>query len=421
MNTHYRDVRKIDPTRGVTLADGTPNDANRVEIGPTPLARSEWQAAGLEPPNLPAMRRYRLNRLTDALIQRDYGGLLVFDPLNIRYATDSTNMQIWNMHNPFRACLVCADGYMVIWDYKTAPFLSQFTPLVKEHRTGADMFYFARGDRIDTGAKRFAAEVAELLRAHAGTNRRLAVDKIMVPGLRALESLGLEVVEGEEVTAEQSADLDIGQLTDRVVGEQAVLESGRGNVLDADRTSLAVGAVALEAAVDCVELVALGGRVGHEDTGTARGDVVLDEGPPQRDLGATGYEHAARVRGDVPAVLDDAVLDGEEAGGVDARAEGLDPESLDREVRREHAAARHERAAAVDLHSRLDLGATGLESAGTQGDEVVRREAGGEVEGRKAVVRRCCGLELDQVRAGDVLDGVQGSVEVRERGRNRPR
>ena len=205
MNTHYRDVRKIDPTRGVTLADGTPNDANRVEIGPTPLARSEWQAAGLEPPNLPAMRRYRLNRLTDALIQRDYGGLLVFDPLNIRYATDSTNMQIWNMHNPFRACLVCADGYMVIWDYKTAPFLSQFNPLVKEHRTGADMFYFARGDRIDTGAKRFAAEVAELLRAHAGTNRRLAVDKIMVPGLRALESLGLEVVEGEEVTEKARA------------------------------------------------------------------------------------------------------------------------------------------------------------------------------------------------------------------------
>ena len=36
--------------------------------------------------------------------------------------------------------------------------------------------------------------------AHAGSNRRLAVDKIMVAGLRALERAGFEVLEGEEVT-----------------------------------------------------------------------------------------------------------------------------------------------------------------------------------------------------------------------------
>jgi hypothetical protein len=35
MNQHYREARKIDPTRGATLGDGTPNDADRIEIGPT--------------------------------------------------------------------------------------------------------------------------------------------------------------------------------------------------------------------------------------------------------------------------------------------------------------------------------------------------------------------------------------------------
>ena len=34
MNKHYRDIRKIDPTAGPTLGDGTPNDADRMEIGP---------------------------------------------------------------------------------------------------------------------------------------------------------------------------------------------------------------------------------------------------------------------------------------------------------------------------------------------------------------------------------------------------
>ncbi len=200
MAEHFRDTRKIDPSKGKALGDGTPNDADRIEIGPTQLAFREWEAAGLELPNLERMRKHRWERLTQHIVDRGYGGLLMFDPMNIRYATDSTNMQLWNAHNPYRAVLLCADGYMVIWDFKGTPFLTYFNPLVREQRTGADMFYFARGDRIDAGANAFAQEINELMKAHAGDNKRLAVDKIMVPGLRALESLGFEVMEGEEVT-----------------------------------------------------------------------------------------------------------------------------------------------------------------------------------------------------------------------------
>jgi hypothetical protein len=140
MNEHYRDTRKIDPTRGATLADGSPNDNDRVEIGPTQLAFREWEVAGLTLPNLTAMRSFRHKRLVGAVNARGYGGILMFDPLNIRYATDSTNMQLWNTHNAFRACLVCADGYMVVWDYKNAMFLSKFNQLVNEQRSGADLF-----------------------------------------------------------------------------------------------------------------------------------------------------------------------------------------------------------------------------------------------------------------------------------------
>ncbi len=200
MTKHYSDTRKIDPTRGATLADGTPNDNDRIEIGPTQLAFGEWQAAGLQPPNLAAMRHYRWRRMVDAVVARGYGGVLMYDPLNIRYATDTTNMQLWNSHNPFRACLICADGHMVMWEYKNSPFLVTFNPLVKELRSGASFFYSVTGDTSANDAKNFAAQVDEVMRAHAGSNRRLAVDKIMVAGLRALERIGFEVMEGEEVT-----------------------------------------------------------------------------------------------------------------------------------------------------------------------------------------------------------------------------
>lgn len=192
--------RKIDPGRADRLADGTPNDNDRVEIGPTQLAFREWEAAGLTPPNLEKMREFRWRRLTKALVDRDVGGLLLFDPLNIRYATDTTNMQLWNSHNPFRAVLLCADGHMVIWEYKEAPLLVTFNPLIREIRSGASFFYAVTGDKGGDSASSFAGQVDEVMRAHAGTNRRLAVDKIMVAGLRALERIGFEVLEGEEIT-----------------------------------------------------------------------------------------------------------------------------------------------------------------------------------------------------------------------------
>ena len=200
MNTWHRDTRKIDPSRGARLGDNTPNEADRAEIGPTLLAFEEWAAAGLELPDLQAMRAYRWQRLTEHVVARDYGALLLFDPLNIRYATDSTNMQLWNAHNPFRALLLCADGYMVIWDYKLAPFLTEFNPLVRDRRSGASFFYFSGGDKSAEVAERFASEVRDLVLEHGGGNMRLAVDKIMLHGARALEAVGFDIMEGEELT-----------------------------------------------------------------------------------------------------------------------------------------------------------------------------------------------------------------------------
>ncbi|ASJ76158.1 M24 family metallopeptidase [Granulosicoccus antarcticus] len=198
-------IRKIDPTRRrVTvndlLPDGSPNLADRVETGPSDIAFEEWAALGLQPPNLVELREYRLSRLVGELQARDYAGLLMFDPLNIRYATDSTNMQLWATHNPCRACFVSASGYMVLWDFHTCEHLSAHLPLVKEVRHGASFFYFESGDRSEEHAAQFADVVDDLMRQHAGDNRRLAVDRMDFIGVRALEKLGIEVRSGQEVS-----------------------------------------------------------------------------------------------------------------------------------------------------------------------------------------------------------------------------
>ena len=195
--------QKIDPSRRRATGlkpDGTPDDNDRVEIGPTALAFAEWEAAGLTVPNLERMRQFRLGRLVAEIRKHDYAGLLCFDPLNIRYATDTTNMQLWTAHNFARACFVSADGYVVLWDFHNCDHLSAHTPLVREVRHGASFFYFESGERVEEHAAKFAAELDDLLRVHGGTNRRLAVDKIETAGYEALRRLGVEIFEGQAVT-----------------------------------------------------------------------------------------------------------------------------------------------------------------------------------------------------------------------------
>ena len=192
--------RKIDPARRRPTVprrpDGTPDDKDRVEIGPTDIAFKEWEALGLEAPHLDTMRQARLDRLCAELKKHDYGAALLFDPLNIRYATDSSNMHIWIMHNPARAAFVTADGHIVLWDFHGCDHLSAHLPLIKEIRHGAGIFYFVAGDASERIAQEFAATVAELMRTHCGDNKRIALDRWEAEGIHALEAEGLEIMNG---------------------------------------------------------------------------------------------------------------------------------------------------------------------------------------------------------------------------------
>ena len=193
--------RRIDPTRRAHLKpDLTPDDNDRVEIGPTDLAFAEWKAAGIEAPDMPALREYRLSRLQEQIRKHDCAGLLLFDPLNIRYATDTTNMQLRIAHNAARACFVPPEGKVILWDFHNCEHLSAHLPLVGEVRHGASFFYFETGDKTEAAAAHFVDEVIDVMKSHGGANKRLAVDKIETPGYVRLVEKGIEIIEGQMLT-----------------------------------------------------------------------------------------------------------------------------------------------------------------------------------------------------------------------------
>jgi Xaa-Pro aminopeptidase len=141
------------------------------------------------------LRRYRLGRLREQLKEQDLGACVLADGINVRYATGSRNMQIWTIRNPARYVFVPAEGPVVLFDFGGCEHLSRGLETVDEVRPATTWFFFTSGPRVEERAKQWAAEIADLVAAHGGGNRRLGVDRVNPAGVTALAAHGLQVVD----------------------------------------------------------------------------------------------------------------------------------------------------------------------------------------------------------------------------------
>ena len=115
---------------------------------------------------LVSARRYRLGRLREQLRAHDCAAILLYDPVNIRYAFDCTNMQIWTAHNAIRYALIFADGPGIMFEFKGCEHLCDGYEGIDEVRNAIGWIYMSAGDRAAERLKLWAGEIDELVRAH---------------------------------------------------------------------------------------------------------------------------------------------------------------------------------------------------------------------------------------------------------------
>ena len=177
-------------------------ERNMHALGPGPELEVEWAAAGLRLPDRSAIRRYRLERVRSQLRAAGCDAALLYDPLNVRYATDTTNMSVWTMHNSVRYALVSTDGPVVLFEFSKGEFLGTHSEVVDEIRPGLSYEYYYGGYRIEELADRWAGEIAGLVFEHGRGDGRLAVDRIDLRGSRALRARGVELIDAGELMEE---------------------------------------------------------------------------------------------------------------------------------------------------------------------------------------------------------------------------
>ena len=146
------------------------------------------------------LREYRLSRVKQALATRELGASLVFEGSNIRYMT-ATHIGTWAYNKTERWALITRTGTPWIWDFGSA---------AKNHRLYSPWLMPAQSKGGNTGLQgaiaptsglpeSAAKEIAAILRDEGVANMPLGVDVVEMPLLRALESNGVDVRDGQQV------------------------------------------------------------------------------------------------------------------------------------------------------------------------------------------------------------------------------
>ena len=141
------------------------------------------------------LRTERLARAKAHLKRSDLGALLCFDMNNIRYIT-ATHIGTWAIDKLIRFCLLPQDDEPIMWDFGSAARHHKlYNPWLGEERSraGISTLRGAVEGRAESVAEKIRVELAE----RGLLNEPVGVDVIELPVLKALQDVGIQVVDGQ--------------------------------------------------------------------------------------------------------------------------------------------------------------------------------------------------------------------------------
>ena len=144
------------------------------------------------------LRSYRLDRVKKELEKNNLEACILFDPVNIRYALDTVNMSVHNMHNLTRYCFVPIKGPVILYEYFNCEKLSEHLNLIDEIRPAISWDYFGNGSQVDAKLKEWINEISDLSNSYF-KSKKIAIDVLNGPAVLALDKIGIKVVDAKSI------------------------------------------------------------------------------------------------------------------------------------------------------------------------------------------------------------------------------
>ena len=142
------------------------------------------------------LRSYRLDRVRKELVKNNLEACILFDPVNVRYALDTLNMSVYNMHNLTRYCFVPVNGPVILYEYFNCEKLSEGLNLINEIRPAITWDYFSNGDQSEAQLQKWVYEVKDLSNSYF-KSKKIAIDVLNGPAVTALDKEGIKVVDAK--------------------------------------------------------------------------------------------------------------------------------------------------------------------------------------------------------------------------------
>jgi Xaa-Pro aminopeptidase len=148
--------------------------------------------------DLKLVRRYRQQRVRAEMARRNIAAVLLSDPINIRYATGTRNMQIFSQRNaPARYLLLTMDR-SILYEFTGCEHLADGFETVDEVRPAKTASFVAAGPAIARREQDWARETAHTLEQLVGKDALVGLERLNAGASIALEHCGVQIVDAQE-------------------------------------------------------------------------------------------------------------------------------------------------------------------------------------------------------------------------------
>ncbi|WP_311946079.1 M24 family metallopeptidase [Halomonas piscis] len=148
---------------------------------------------------LARVERYRLGRLRQQMQYHEMDAIILFDPINIRYACGSRNMQVYSQRNPARYLYVALDGPVVLFEFSACLHLAKDLTLLDEVRPARAVMPQYSGPRCAQHTAAFVDDIQALFARSAPQGKRLGIESAPTATISALGEAGFKLMDAAVV------------------------------------------------------------------------------------------------------------------------------------------------------------------------------------------------------------------------------
>lgn len=148
--------------------------------------------------DLSAVRLYRRQRVRDMMRQYGVDAVILSDPINIRYATGTRNMQVFSQRNAPARYLLLTQDRSILFEFTGCHHLANGFETVDEVRSASTASFVAAGPEIADRELRWAVEMADLLADLVCTGATIGLERLNAGVAIALKAQGLRIVDAQE-------------------------------------------------------------------------------------------------------------------------------------------------------------------------------------------------------------------------------